>query len=421
MQLLHNKLLILTRAIILLPGIYILTLMWLIPEGEKYVPGLVALAFVSALPGSLSKHQHPQIRANQRPFLIALTSFTAYGLVTYFWKGDSWTTLRAFTAITLYAWLLSGQTFRKVHVQLLLLISGICLVVISAYQTTLGYDRLSGFINPIPFATALATLTLLIALITNSTSQRATKVIGATLVMTLFVAILLTQTRGVIVPIILIGMVGATYKLITSKMNLTAKIIIALFVSLTVFLSVITTVDKRIDHTLAEIQKIQSVDLSSSIGLRLQMWSASVKLVAEKPVFGHGDLHKTALEKLKTKGKIDDSLSRYSPSHYHNQYLDSLVKQGVVGLALLLLMVALGLRAAFLNPLAPKVWLPSVLVALVYASASFSDVPLRHPNTIYLFILAITILSGLDSSAPDSTKHLKRKRQKHQYLENEHD
>lgn len=393
-----------TNAIVLLPAVYVFTLMWLIPDGEKYVPGLILLACIFGCGGVIAKKKQYQVLTNQRPFLLALTSLTAYGLLTYFWKGESWTTLRAFTAITLYAWLISGQTFKTHHVRLLLLISGGCLSAISAYQAASGYDRISGFINPIPFATALATMTLLIALITVRTSHLAIKLIGAALVLLLFISTLLTQTRGVIVPIILIGLAGVTFKLLTSKIKLAGKVSIGLLIGLSAFLTTITAIEDRIDHTLSEMQRIQSGDLSSSIGLRIQMWSASIKLVSDKPLLGHGDLHESALAKLEAKGKVDESLFQYSPSHYHNQFLDFLVKQGAIGLALLLLTISLGLRAVYLNSFEPKAWLPAVLIVLTYVAASLSDVPLRHPNTIYMFIVSLIMLSAISQSEIPSPK-----------------
>lgn len=63
-----------------------------------------------------------------------------------------------------------------------------------------------------------------------------------------------------------------------------------------------------------------------SIGIRLEMWKASVQSIREAPIFGHGSLY---LQHL-----IGEKYAKYGFEHNHNQYLSWLVTGGVVLLCL---------------------------------------------------------------------------------------
>lgn len=89
-------------------------------------------------------------------------------------------------------------------------------------------------------------------------------------------------------------------------------------------------------------------DNQNGIAIRLYMWSAVTDLITERPLMGYG-----------IKGGRQATLKRYDDDgfkmgvigdyHSHNQYLESLLMAGIPGIALLLSMMFIVLRRAFIT------------------------------------------------------------------------
>src|SRR5690554_3836789 len=91
-------------SIALLPALYALTLMWWIPEGDKYIPGMiVVLAIIYLLQRNLKGGSLKRSPPSRSAWVLALIwLYVCYGILIYFWKGDSWTELRAMFAMAIY-------------------------------------------------------------------------------------------------------------------------------------------------------------------------------------------------------------------------------------------------------------------------------------------------------------------------------
>lgn len=123
------------------------------------------------------------------------------------------------------------------------------------------------------------------------------------------------------------------YKKFSIKTNL--LLITSLIIILTIFLS-----NPRFNKTLKSIYASSmniNPNATSSHGVRLLVWKASLDLIKEAPVFGYGigdydivleDFYKTNKYKSALNGKLNS----------HNAYLSLMVQVGVVGLLLFLLM-----------------------------------------------------------------------------------
>lgn len=87
----------------------------------------------------------------------------------------------------------------------------------------------------------------------------------------------------------------------------------------------------RVDQTIDEIQRYNSDrDVSSSIGKRIVLWQLSVDMIAERPLLGWGSISNY----VQATENAPDILQQFN--HVHNDFLDALVKRGVIGgLALL--------------------------------------------------------------------------------------
>jgi O-antigen ligase len=383
------------KSLFFLPLIYVFSIMWWIPKGSKYVPGLVVLALISyfVLRGKLPRDKVTVLK--QRFFLIAFSAFFAYGMIVYFWQGESWTALRAYLFSLIYAAILSGQIVDRTKAQNLLIISATGLVIVSFFQCLEGYARVKGFINPIPFATGLAAVACALMFLFLGDSDRKKVCLAYFLTASLVVCVFMTGTRGVMLPVIMlaIGLVCYQVTRILKNWWLLAGVVVLAF-SLVAFTAYEAS-SKRIDHTVDEIEAITSGDYSTSIGLRFQMWAAAIPIIKHNPLFGVGDGHIELLKRHWEQGLVSDSLMKLNPGHYHNQYVDILVKRGAIGLALFLIFLWGAVKTTFVRGTITRPGLAIAAVVFIYSMASLTDMPFHHPDTIYLFVLLVMLMSGL--------------------------
>jgi O-antigen ligase len=105
-----------------------------------------------------------------------------------------------------------------------------------------------------------------------------------------------------------------------------------------------TGVKARTELAEVEIRNYLSKgDADSSVGARLEMWRSGMTMVPQRPLLGWGKQgyidHKAGLIK---EGKVSPWLLLFP--HLHNEYLDALVKRGVLGLLALLALFLVPLR-----------------------------------------------------------------------------
>lgn len=97
-------------------------------------------------------------------------------------------------------------------------------------------------------------------------------------------------------------------------------------------------VESRAAEAVTEVKAyVQTNQQNTSVGSRLAMWHFAIQQVSEAPLLGQG--HQGWIElrdQAIAHGELDPFIANFS--HVHNEYLDVLLKRGVVGLMLLLLL-----------------------------------------------------------------------------------
>jgi O-antigen ligase len=117
------------------------------------------------------------------------------------------------------------------------------------------------------------------------------------------------------------------------------------------------------------------------------MWMLAPEFIKQKPILGHGEEQREILKGKLKNGEMSKNLFHDVSAHYHNQFLDKMVKYGVVGLTLLM--------ALLLYPLMRVKKLPSldtyIVIGLVslFFIAGLTDVPFNHPQTMMLYLFFI--------------------------------
>jgi O-antigen ligase len=155
------------------------------------------------------------------------------------------------------------------------------------------------------------------------------------------VASVWSQTRGGLVAIVLIfGWVFLHALKATSwfKRMLALAMLTAFMAVPAWHLGLHQVVKARVTTAVEETKAyVEDNQQNSSVGFRLAMWQFALHHVGDAPWLGHGQ---QGWDGLRDRGIAKAELVPYigNFSHVHNEYLDTLLKRGVVGLALLLLL-----------------------------------------------------------------------------------
>lgn len=384
----------------LLPMIYVLTLMWWIPEGAKYVPGLtlLSLLFYPLLGGRFQRDE--ALLAKQKPLLFGLWGVVLAGGLVYALKGSSWSELRAFLAAALYLSVFRGVRVPRIYLLAALVISAVGFGVHGYYQYSHGVFRVHGFINPIPYAAAVAALSLVcLALAVFGRIPSWQRVVLTSAGLAAAATVMMTRTRGVIIPfIVIVCGVFVVHYLLTHKGKVSRSLMVGLLVVSGLAAFAGSMLEGRIQQTMKEYESIVDGNYGGSIGVRLQLWLSARHLVADAPVIGHGSDYREALEQLYEDGKIEPGLYRFGANHFHNQYVDTLVKKGVLGFVALMLLLLATVRLAFSAPSGDWRRYGGLVVTLLFATAALTDVPLLHAETIFLFLTLVIAIGALGDS-----------------------
>jgi O-antigen ligase len=389
----------LRESFAILPAFYILTLMWWFPRGEKYVAGLTVGAIL--LYGCCGKWpvRNKDMQRKQKPFLLASWLFVAVNVVGYAVNDGSWSELRALLVMTVYISFFWGVRFNDRVFELIALISamGFITLTFSQYLSTGG--RIGGFINPIPYATAVGSVAVLFLAMTLF-SNRAFWQRGAfgVLFILLVVSLFMTKTRGVLVPVFLVtsGLIVVILMMNKSKRLLQSLVIVFALVGFAAIAGNVFLKD-RLTQTYKEYGQMTEGNYDGSIGVRLQLWLTAGELIVQEPIIGHGKGYRDALESLYLADSMKESLYLFNANHFHNQYIDTTVKKGLVGGLALLLLLGAGVQMAYRSPRAPWQWYSGLAVILVYGGSALTDVPLIHAHTIFLFFGICFLISAVSA------------------------
>ncbi|EGR4256907.1 O-antigen ligase family protein [Vibrio cholerae] len=314
-------------------------------------------------------------------------------------RGDEFSLVRTLIASLAY---LIFVPWKRINPQMVYFIIAIAAIVcgLNAFyeRYVLNIYRVGIATNSIPYALYVSFLVLsCVYLLLNSQSRVLKLLVSIGGVLSL-AAIIMTDVRGVILflPVAIIYLVITTIKPIW-------KYYVALTLSVTVLSSVFyatfqSDINARIAQTQDEIALIKQGDLSSSIGIRLDLWMHGVEIIAQNPLFGVGDSGLQA-----SISKMTNPSAAIQP-HLHNQYLDLLARYGIVG-TLIILLFCLALIFNVKNSAFEYIGNPlvnSMLMMLIFAG--LTDVPLHHTHIIYLLTIFCGLLIRFPKAVGDNSK-----------------
>lgn len=143
---------------------------------------------------------------------------------------------------------------------------------------------------------------------------------------------------------------------------------------------------------------------TSSVGMRLQMWSAASTALLEHPLSGvgvgkHNDYF---AEKLQTDPGFIHKSSRHF-IHLHNDWLNAMVWMGIPAGILFMLFALLPALWGAANLRKDKVALPVLMASSAYLLNGLTNAPSIRATAIILFLLVLALLFAQQETADNSS------------------
>jgi len=372
------------KILMLLPFVWGFSGLLLLKNGDK----LMIIAIVISIITTLSKYGCDSIKKNMHDKgLWLVLAITTYTIFSYFYHGASSREVRALLGATLLLWIFPREIMNKKVLKLLIVLGSASLLCSTYYFSFyLDLPREMWPINAIPHGIVGAVITS-IALILLIDDQNIRNRIILLLCFSMSIgALLINQTRGVWLSLAVAIVIIICLNVKVKHINWLYTLIILVLLSIVIY-AVKPKIEERIKWTQSEITSIQSGKFNTSIGYRLQLWMASPKIIIQRPVLGSGEGHQALADDLVLKGDIPEVL--VGIQHYHNQYLDDLVKGGIIGFILLLAMLIYPLYPAPLGVNKQIV----ITTVTIYSISGLTDVPFNHGITIFMYILLVFTLN----------------------------
>ncbi|WP_392340485.1 O-antigen ligase family protein [Moritella marina] len=371
------------KILILLPFMWSFTGLLLLRNGDK----LMVVAIVVSIIATLLNYGIDSIKQNihDKGLWLVLT-VTGYAVFSYYYHGASSREMRTLLGTTLLLLTFPRELINARILKWLTVLGSIVLFLSTYYfSVVLHLPRANWPINAIPHGTMGATITVLsLVFLINAKNYRDRIILAFALLMSVS-GLVMNPTRGIWLALIIAVMIILFSKLKIKQINWKYVLISMVILSLATYAAK-AKFEQRIKYTQAEITKIQSGNLNTSIGIRLQLWMAASKISTTNPILGNGDNHQLLLEQLAEQDVVTKIVTRFS--HYHNQYLDQMVKRGIIGVILLfavliypLLSTSKGINRQI-----------AIAVVTVYAVAGLTDVPLNHGAPLFMYLLLMFTL-----------------------------
>lgn len=157
-------------------------------------------------------------------------------------------------------------------------------------------------------------------------------------------------------------------------------------------------VKDRISQAYHEISLFQEGKVNTSVGFRLEMWRGAIKLAQEKPLFGWGEKgYQQGMQQLSEHGDFHADIAAFG--HAHNELLDRLAKQGILGLIALIILYQVPLWTFATAKRDPNLatWsvaMAGILLSLCYFDFGLTQAFLRHNNGVMVYVSYMMVIAG---------------------------
>jgi len=268
--------------------------------------------------------------------------------------------------------------------------------VVATVQYLMSGGRAGGAVNELVFG-CLALLLGFFSVVRYPMETGVTRMVSLLAFCAGCGAAVLSQSRGVwIAALILVPVMFLywTHAGVLSKRI--AQQVGAVFALLVLFAGTLPFVQQRAIDGLDEYRAcVLTHECRTSVGLRLQMWQGGWRAALQRPLLGWG-LHRTQQAAV---AELDDGIARQAIlgyTHLHNEYVNTLVGKGIVGLFSLLLLLGVPLlvcvRSSVRRPDQLIVAGVGFLLCTGYALAGLSNLAFGHETMNAFFVYLISLV-----------------------------
>ena len=387
----YNVLKNINSFIITLPVLWILTGLFAIHNGDKILVTVTLLSLIL----TLVTYKFDVLKRNvKNKYLLILAVLFIYSALGEIFHFETPIIFRAIATVLVLTLFLPYDLISPKRISIYTLIGSIISLSFVSYNIfILNIGRGSLDINPIPFSTYLCVLSALSLVCFFCIRDTKYKIICLLSVILSFIAVMLTETRGTILALIITLVLSTIYFII--KRSKDKKKSILFFIVISAFMVVISfpvLKERLYDTTAYEFSLIEKGNDGSSIGIRLNLWKAGILTIENSPFKGTGNNIHPAIKKLMDEGKIYKNNYYFSLIHFHNQYIDIAVKWGVQSLIFLLLSLLIPLFT--LNKEDDFTKISFYSLTSIFMIAGLTDPPLINKQLFILFLTLLAMMYG---------------------------
>lgn len=323
-------------------------------------PALTILLAVFAI--SFSKNKLKNLQQNRKFILLFSAIFWVYLFGMLFTQNveKGWTAVIlkfSFLAFPLIFGIIDEKFIQKK--QIMFLLGSFIIITTSSVLFSFGhagyeyyvnndlqaffYARLSYQLHPSYYAlyvnfALIAVLCRL--LVTKVVKRKSTKVFYGLLIPFYIVFLILLESKAGLIGLISVMLMSLIHLVFTEK-NYKSAVSLAILVTITIgiTISLLPQTTERVNQAVESIEeKEESAAHHSASAARFYLWKAAFNAYLEEPFFGHGsgDVKEQLIHQYKLQHNSRALEMKYDA---HNQYLQTMVANGVLGLISLLILV----------------------------------------------------------------------------------
>ncbi|HEH9413606.1 TPA: O-antigen ligase family protein [Aeromonas salmonicida] len=396
----HRKALDFLLHVYYLSPIFLLSCLAFNTEGGKhYISRLVVAMLIASLVISrdllwlnINRLEIKKILFFWLPIIIFFSGYHVF-------LGESFSIPRTILVSLIYISVVPWGKISKQAVLIAILCGGCVAGVMGFYEhAVLNIRRVGGIINQIPFALYVAISLLMAVHVLWVNKERHINILAWLSVIGSAFSIIMSEVRGIWLALIFIAMLFIFRKLQQFSIHRLAAVTVILLTTL-FLLSSIPEVTHRIDETKQEFTLISEGDRDTSIGIRLQLWLSAINVIKIHPFVGAGTKnYPHIMDQQYQQGMITKAALSFKYAHYHNQYLDSYVRYGIIGF--IIAVVILISPSILYGQQDKKVMNLYLSISGVCVFAGLTDVPLIHTGVVYILVLypAVLFLSSREKA-----------------------
>jgi len=402
---------LLISTILILISFFPSTLL-VIPSGGSIALFVLLLSVI----GLAMQKKYPALNIDEIVFILAFLLYFLVHLFGFFWFDlnirELDTPSRFLLVMPIYLYLMDKQySSRWVYVAIVM--GALSAGLVSIYQLNLeDLDRARGSIEPGRFGLISSTLGLMCVSAILVNKNKLLNYMFSFGAFFGFVAAFSSGTRGAWISSVVVFVFILLYFFKKYRFYILISIIPILFLTHNVLKVSSPFYGERYSQAKIGFTKYFSnmtktwrddERYKTSVGARLELYKASYKVSKKSPIIGFGEGNfSTNLELLVSNGEISGFVKDYK--HAHQEYLNTMVEQGLIGLLTLFFVFFYPFfffKRSFENSIDTEVRLLSafgIVISLNYIVFSFSSGSLDHQtSTLFYVFITMLLLSSISS------------------------